>query len=96
MLQPIAQLTLDFRGGLGHFAVLWAKALGAEVTVLSHSPSKKDDALKMGADHFIETNTDDWYKPLAFKFDFILNTADAVHKFNVRMILSDFCICSAD
>ena len=43
-------------GGLGHFAVLWAVALGAEVYVLSHSPSKKDDALKMGAKHFIVTS----------------------------------------
>ena len=30
-------------GGLGHFAVMWANALGAEVTVISHSPHKKDD-----------------------------------------------------
>jgi len=65
-------------GGLGHFAVLFASALGAEVYVLSHSPHKKDDALKLGAKHFIDTSKDDWHKDHAFKFDFLLNTADAV------------------
>jgi len=35
-------------GGLGHFAVLFAAALGASVTIISHSSSKKDDALKNG------------------------------------------------
>src|SRR6266536_4350007 len=40
-------------GGLEHFGLLWAKALGAEVWALSHSPNKKAEALKLGADHFI-------------------------------------------
>ncbi|KAM3418438.1 hypothetical protein BST61_g4425 [Cercospora zeina] len=71
-------------GGLGHFAVLFAQALGAEVYVLSHSPNKKDDALKMGAKHFICTNDEGWHKDLAFTFDFILNCADATHKFNLK------------
>ena len=75
-------------GGLGHFAVLWAVALGAEVTVLSHSPSKKDDALKMGAKHFVVTSEQDWHKPLNFAFDFIINTADAIHKFDMSAYLS--------
>ena len=43
-------------GGLGHYAVLFAKALGAEVYVFSHSRSKEEDAKKMGADHFILTS----------------------------------------
>jgi alcohol dehydrogenase (NADP+) len=66
--------------GLGHFAVMFAAALGAEVYVLSHSPNKKDDAIKMGAKHFIVTNDEGWHKDLAFTFDFILNCADATHK----------------
>jgi len=70
-------------GGLGHFAVQFANALGAEVYVLSHTPSKKDDALKLGAKHFIDTNKEDWHKDHAFKFDFLLNTADATHKFKM-------------
>jgi len=71
-------------GGLGHFAVMFAKALGAEVYVLSHSANKKDDALAMGADEFILTNEEGWHKPYAFQFDFILNAADATHKFNLK------------
>ncbi|KAJ9649375.1 hypothetical protein H2201_006587 [Coniosporium apollinis] len=70
-------------GGLGHFAVLWAAALGAEVYAISHSPSKKDDALKLGAKHFVSTKDKDWHKPLAFTLDFIINTADATDKFNL-------------
>lgn len=42
-------------GGLGHFAVLFAKAMGAEVFAFTHSKEKTDDAKKMGADHVIDT-----------------------------------------
>ncbi|KAI1325455.1 NADPH-dependent medium chain alcohol dehydrogenase [Xylariaceae sp. FL0255] len=75
-------------GGLGHFAVLWASALGAEVTVLSHTPNKKADAEKLGARNFVVTNEKDWAKPLAFKFDFVLNTADMMHTFDIQSYLS--------
>jgi alcohol dehydrogenase (NADP+) len=75
-------------GGLGHFAVMWANALGAEVTVISHSPSKKDDALKLGAKHFVSSKDKDWAKPLAFSFDFVLNTADMTHTFDISEYLS--------
>lgn len=75
-------------GGLGHFAVMWANALGAEVTVISHSPSKKDDALKLGAKHFVVSTEDGWEKPLAFTFDFILNAADMTHQFDLTKYLS--------
>jgi len=75
-------------GGLGHFALLWASALGAEVYAISHSPSKKEDALKMGAKEFIVTNEEGWNEPYKFKFDFILNTADAMHKFDMDAYFS--------
>ena len=42
-------------GGLGHYAILWAKAMGAEVYALTHDQSKVDDIKKMGADHVINT-----------------------------------------
>ena len=57
--------------------------MGAEVYALSHSPDKKDDALKLGAKDFITTKDKDWDKPWAFTFDFMLNTADATHEFNL-------------
>jgi alcohol dehydrogenase (NADP+) len=64
------------RGGLGHYAVMFAHALGADVSVISHSPSKKDDALKLGANTFISSKDKDWHKPHEYSFDFIINTAD--------------------
>lgn len=75
-------------GGLGHFAVMWANALGAEVTVISHSPSKKDDAIKLGAKNFVVSTEDGWEKPYAFAFDFVLNAADMTHKFDITKYLS--------
>ena len=75
-------------GGLGHFGILWAVALGAEVYVISHSPRKEADAKKMGAKEFITTDKKDWAKPWAFAFDFILNTADMTHTFNIQEFMS--------
>jgi alcohol dehydrogenase (NADP+) len=76
------------RGGLGHFAVLWAVALGAEVTVLSHSADKKDDALKMGAKHFICTKDKDWHKPHQFEFNILLNTSPYIMHFDLSQYFS--------
>ena len=64
-------------GGLGHMGVKFAAALGAEVTVFSHSGSKEKDAYQFGAKHFILTNQNDWNKPLRKSFDLILNTVSA-------------------
>lgn len=69
-------------GGLGHMAVQFAAALGAEVTVLSHSPDKADDAAKLGASHFVHTGTEDWNAPLMKHFDLVLNTVSAVIPIN--------------
>lgn len=75
-------------GGLGHFAVMWANALGAEVTLISHSPEKKEDALKLGAKHYVYNGDKDWAEPLAFTFDFVLNTADMTHTFDIDNYIS--------
>lgn len=45
-------------GGLGHYAILFAKALGAEVFAFTHSPGKIEDAKKLGADHVVDTNNE--------------------------------------
>ncbi|KZS88986.1 GroES-like protein [Sistotremastrum niveocremeum HHB9708] len=63
-------------GGLGHYAVLFAKALGAEVFVFSHSPSKEVDAKKLGADHYISTGKPDFAKSYAGALDLIISTRD--------------------
>ncbi|KAI9828101.1 MAG: hypothetical protein M1832_003628 [Thelocarpon impressellum] len=75
-------------GGLGHFGIIWANALGAETYALSHSPNKKDDALALGAKEFIDTSKKDWSKPWAMTFDFILNSADMASEFNMKEYLS--------
>ena len=65
-------------GGLGHMGVKFAAALGAEVTVLSHSEGKRDDALRMGAKNFVVIKKGDDLKPLRRTFDLILNTVSAL------------------
>ncbi len=69
-------------GGLGHMGVKFAHALGAEVTVLSHSPSKEADARQLGADHFVVTSDPAQIKLNKRKFDLILNTVSAEHDIN--------------
>ncbi|MEU0025386.1 NAD(P)-dependent alcohol dehydrogenase [Streptomyces sp. NPDC006335] len=64
-------------GGLGHMGVKIAHALGAEVTVLSQSLRKKDDGLKLGADHYYATSDENTFKELAGTFDVILSTVSA-------------------
>jgi uncharacterized zinc-type alcohol dehydrogenase-like protein len=64
-------------GGLGHMGVKFAAALGADVTVFSHSEQKESDAKSMGAKNFIITRGSEWHKPLRKKFDLILNTVSA-------------------
>ena len=64
-------------GGLGHMGVKIAHALGAEVTVLSHSMKKVDDAKRLGADHFYATSNPDTFQKLAGSFDLIINTVSA-------------------
>jgi uncharacterized zinc-type alcohol dehydrogenase-like protein len=64
-------------GGLGHMGVKFAVALGAEVTVLSHSPSKEADAKGMGAHHFVSTKDPANFKAITKSFDVILNTVSA-------------------
>ena len=64
-------------GGLGHLAVKFAKAMGAEVTVLSQSLKKMEDGLRMGADRYYATSDPDTFGGLAGSFDLVLNTVSA-------------------
>ncbi len=75
-------------GGLGHFAIQFAKALGAEVYVFSRSEKKKEDALKLGADHYIATEKEGWNVPLKFNLDFIVSTANSSSNFDLGSYLS--------
>jgi D-arabinose 1-dehydrogenase-like Zn-dependent alcohol dehydrogenase len=66
-------------GGLGHFGVMWAKALKADkVVVISRTSAKREDALKMGADEFIATAEDaDWAKKHASTLDVVVCTVSS-------------------
>jgi len=74
-------------GGLGHMAVKFAVAFGAEVTMLSSSPSKEKDAKSLGAHHFALTSDAAKMKSLANHFDFILNTVSAQHEYGTYLNL---------
>jgi uncharacterized zinc-type alcohol dehydrogenase-like protein len=70
-------------GGLGHMGVKFAHALGAHVTVLSHSANKEADARAMGADDFVVVKSPEDLKPLSRSFDLILNTVSAQIDINI-------------
>ena len=64
-------------GGLGHLAVRFAQAMGAEVTVFSHSENKRQDAFDLGADHFVFSGDSEKMTSLAMSFDILVNTVSA-------------------
>ncbi|KAI8888380.1 NAD(P)-binding protein, partial [Backusella circina FSU 941] len=61
-------------GGLGHFGVQWAKAMGAEVVALSSSDRKRDDAKELGCDDYVVTSDPEQIKPHLGTFTHILCT----------------------
>lgn len=69
-------------GGLGHMGVKIAAAMGADVTVFTTSPSKTEDAKKLGAHHVILSKDKKQMESAANSFDFILDTVSAPHDIN--------------
>ncbi|MDQ6610691.1 MAG: NAD(P)-dependent alcohol dehydrogenase [Bacteroidota bacterium] len=78
-------------GGLGHMAVKFAVSFGADVTVLSTSPAKKEDAMELGAHQFVVTNDEEQAKKVAGSFDFIIDTVSSAHDYNlyINMLKTD-------
>jgi uncharacterized zinc-type alcohol dehydrogenase-like protein len=72
-------------GGLGHMAVKLAVSFGAEVTMLSTSPSKEADAKRLGAHRFALTKDPEQLKDLKGYFDFIIDTVSAEHDYNMYL-----------
>ncbi|MED3910875.1 NAD(P)-dependent alcohol dehydrogenase [Peribacillus simplex] len=83
---PGKKVAIVGMGGLGHVAIQFAHAMGAEVTVLSRSINKKEEALGFGADHYYATSDSAAFTELAGRFDLILNTVSA--NLNVDQYLS--------
>jgi uncharacterized zinc-type alcohol dehydrogenase-like protein len=74
-------------GGLGHMGVKFAHALGAHVVVLTHSPGKKEDAHRLGADEVVVSKNANEMQKHAGSFDFILDTVSAEHDINAFLEL---------
>jgi alcohol dehydrogenase (NADP+) len=73
-------------GGLGHMGLKFAHSLGAHVVQFTTSPTKKDDALRLGANEVVLSKDSAAMKSQAASFDFILDTVSAPH--DVDMFLS--------
>ena len=74
-------------GGLGHMGVKLAKALGAYVVVFTTSPSKVEDALRLGADEVVNSKNEDEMQKHLNSFHFILDTVSAKHDINAYLLL---------
>jgi uncharacterized zinc-type alcohol dehydrogenase-like protein len=74
-------------GGLGHMGVKLAHAFGAHVVVFTTSPSKKEDALRLGADEVVVSRNADEMQKHAGSFDFILDAVSADHDINAYLNL---------
>jgi alcohol dehydrogenase (NADP+) len=74
---PGKRVAIIGMGGLGHMGVKIAAALGAEVTVLSQSLKKQEDALRLGAQHYYATSDPATFETLRSRFDLIINTVSA-------------------
>jgi len=85
--KPGSEVAVVGLGGLGHMAVKLARAMGANVTVLSTSESKRGDALALGAHAFAATRDPDTFKRLARRFDLIIDTVSADHDYNAYLSL---------
>lgn len=76
-------------GGLGHMGVKFAKALGAEVTMITTSPAKGTDARKLGADHVLISTDAEAMKAATRSFDFLLDTIPVSHDLSPYLMLLD-------
>lgn len=76
-VKPTDRVAVVGLGGLGHLAVQFLSAWGCEVTVFSTSPSKEDEARKLGASHFLNVKAPDALASVENRFDFILSTVSA-------------------
>jgi uncharacterized zinc-type alcohol dehydrogenase-like protein len=74
-------------GGLGHMGVKFAVSFGAEVTVISTSPTKEADAKKLGASHFLVSTDKEAMSKYNSYFDVILDAISANHDYTAYLNL---------
>jgi uncharacterized zinc-type alcohol dehydrogenase-like protein len=82
-------------GGLGHMGIKFAHALGAHVVMITTSPSKSEDAERLGADEVLVSKNEEDMKKHANSFDFILNTVPVGHDVNpyLNLLKRDKTMC---
>jgi alcohol/geraniol dehydrogenase (NADP+) len=76
-VNPASRVGVVGVGGLGHIAIQFARAFGAEVTAFSTSPGKEEEARALGAHRFVNTRESKAMKEVAGTLDFILSTINA-------------------
>jgi alcohol dehydrogenase (NADP+) len=76
-------------GGLGHMGVKFAVSFGAEVTLISTSPSKQKDAKRLGAHHFLLSTDKEEMKKFQGYFDVLLDCVSANHDYAMYLNLLD-------
>jgi len=84
---PGTRVAIVGLGGLGHMGVKIAAALGADVTVISTSESKREDAMRLGAKSFLLAKDTEAVAPAVGGFDLILNTISAISEINNQLAL---------
>ncbi|MCL1906774.1 MAG: NAD(P)-dependent alcohol dehydrogenase [Propionibacteriaceae bacterium] len=81
-VKPGMKVAIVGLGGLGHVGVQIAAAMGAEVSVLSHTLAKKADGLAFGASDYYATSDPDTFPALRNRFDMILSTVSATDDYS--------------
>ncbi len=84
---PGTKVAVAGLGGLGHMGVKLANAMGAEVTVITRSAAKADEARALGAHHVLLSSDMDAMKQSLGRFDFVLDTIPVVHELDSTLRL---------
>jgi alcohol dehydrogenase (NADP+) len=88
-VKPGDKVAVAGLGGLGHMAVKFAVAMGAEVTMLSTSKSKESDARKLGAHHFILSSDENAMNAVKSHFDVVVDAVSGNHDYEIYLKLLD-------
>ena len=84
-VNPSSRVGIIGIGGLGHMAIQFARAFGAEVTAFSTSADKEEEARALGAHHFVNSRESKALKEIAGTMDFILSTINADQDWGVYL-----------
>jgi uncharacterized zinc-type alcohol dehydrogenase-like protein len=84
-VNPSSRVGVIGIGGLGHMAIQFARAFGADVTAFSTSADKEEEARALGAHHFVNSRESKALKETAGTLDFILSTINADQDWGVYL-----------